>query len=547
MVFKVIGRGMRALRNPSALVDDYGFANLLAVNKRFAQGLASGTVPESYDCFQHLKEYGVSAHGVLHIGAYKGDEILEYDRADVRRVAFVEANPDLAAGLRQRFKDRTDVTVIETAITERPGPVDFHITSMDQSSSVLPLHKHLDIYPKIRHERTIQVCGTTIDSLFDQRVLDPGEFNVLAMDIQGAEFMALSGGLRSLGYFDAIIAEVNYDELYKGGATIDQVDDLLSGSGFIRVRTVTPSSDRWGDALYARTPRVTISKLGKQGRFGNQVFQYMFLQCYALETGYIAETPDWVGHYLFDIQGEMLHDASAFKRVVQSSLSVEDCDIANSPAAMPWSDFEGYFQYRTNYYEPYRPEIRSWFKPSETVARLLSGAEQKFASLDGPVFGVHIRRGDYGYGHFFRAPVEWYLDWLDGLDGGRPVTVFLASDEIDKVKPSFSKHRVVTSADLGASIERAPFYPDFHFLTKCDGLAISNSSFSFAAAMLNEKADVFVRADLRSGKLVAFDPWNSEPLLRTATAEEHGERYMNDRCRRKPRYRIKRFLGLFPK
>ncbi len=58
---------------------------------------------------------------------------------------------------------------------------------------------------------------------------------------------------------------------------------------------------------------------------------------------------------------------------------------------------------------------------------------------------------------------------------------------------------------------------DFYVLTQAKALAISNSTFSFAAAMLNTQAREFVRPVIdrypMTGGLKRFDPWDSEPLL----------------------------------
>ena len=54
---------------------------------------------------------------------------------------------------------------------------------------------------------------------------------------------------------------------------------------------------------------------------------------------------------------------------------------------------------------------------------------------------------------------------------------------------------------------------DFYILTRADAVAISNSSFSFFAAMLNDRARHFVRPDLDAGRLISFDPWNAPVLL----------------------------------
>ncbi|MFZ2100916.1 MAG: FkbM family methyltransferase, partial [Oricola sp.] len=419
--------------------------------------------------------------------------------------------------------------------------------SMDQSSSLLPLHKHKDIYPKIRHTETIEVEATTLDALVSKGRLPAGDYNVLALDIQGAELLALKGATETLRGIDAVHTEVNFDELYRGAASIFDIDSFLAEQGFIRVRTVTPSHPTWGDALYIRPPNVTVSRLGQRGRFGNQIFQYMFLRCYAKDAGYGVETPEWIGRYLFGADDPLLTEPSVYHEVKQTGLTLADCHIANATENFPSADFNGFFQYRTNYYEPHRDFIRSLFHPSPEVLQRLAAAREAFAALEGPVAGVHIRRGDYGYGPFFIAPNDWYLEWLDEMGGGKPVTVFLASDEVDGVRDAFAGHRVVTAADLGAEMPEAPYFPDFYFLTQSDALAISNSSFSFVAAMLNEKSERFMRPDLAQGKLIEFDPWNAEPLLTNATAEQHGSVFMNARHNAKFRTRVKRALGLIPK
>ena len=54
-------------------------------------------------------------------------------------------------------------------------------------------------------------------------------------------------------------------------------------------------------------------------------------------------------------------------------------------------------------------------------------------------------------------------------------------------------------------------------MTCADRLAISNSTFSFTAAMLNQRspssAHAFVRPVPDARALVPFDPWDSYPLL----------------------------------
>lgn len=58
----------------------------------------------------------------------------------------------------------------------------------------------------------------------------------------------------------------------------------------------------------------------------------------------------------------------------------------------------------------------------------------------------------------------------------------------------------------------ARFYPDWFLLTQCNHLAISNSAFSFTAAMLSERYIDFVRPSSIDKRLVPFDPLDAEPF-----------------------------------
>ena len=56
-------------------------------------------------------------------------------------------------------------------------------------------------------------------------------------------------------------------------------------------------------------------------------------------------------------------------------------------------------------------------------------------------------------------------------------------------------------------------YFDFYILAHSDLLAISNSTFSVVAAMLNEEASTFVRPESNLRRLEPFDPWDSDTML----------------------------------
>jgi hypothetical protein len=71
----------------------------------------------------------------------------------------------------------------------------------------------------------------------------------------------------------------------------------------------------------------------------------------------------------------------------------------------------------------------------------------------------------------------------------------------------------VLASDLAEPPAGAEFLVDFFALCRADRLAISNSTFSFVASMLNEGAAECMRPDPKLQALVPYDPWDAEILL----------------------------------
>jgi hypothetical protein len=256
--------------------------------------------------------------------------------------------------------------------------------------------------------------------------------------------------------------------------------------------------------------RLTMSTLGANGRFGNQLLQYGFLRMYAAEHGLAVETPDWLGRDLFDLQ-----DPLPGKRLPLVRESEADF-VASLNREIPqvWSnaDLWGYCCYPSGRLRRHRDLFRDLFRPGRSVEPLVSAAAARLRERGDTLVAIHLRRGDFGYGRFWIAPGAWYAEWLDSFwhTLRRPV-LYVATDDA-AVIAELARFRPLGAADLGLAVPGAEFYPDFHLLAQADALAISNSSFSFAAAMLNTRARRFVRPDRSRGALVAFDPWDS-PVL----------------------------------
>lgn len=262
---------------------------------------------------------------------------------------------------------------------------------------------------------------------------------------------------------------------------------------------------------------ISMSSLGKNGRFGNQLFQYAFLKIYAKQHNLRVEIPNWIGQYLFGH-----HDPPISKRlpeVRQQSYKINEDHIPNTKVPFKDVNFWGYFQYHTKYYAPYKDYFYSLFQPVPEIESKVNEAMSQLRLKGKTIIGMHLRRGDYGYSYAFIAHSSWYKKWLEGLwDTLEKPVLFIASDELEKVVDDFSEFHPITSRDLRVTLPKASFYPDFYILSQCNVVAISNSTFSFTACMLNKQGNIFARPHLETQKLIPFDPWNSEVLLRNKEA-----------------------------
>lgn len=274
---------------------------------------------------------------------------------------------------------------------------------------------------------------------------------------------------------------------------------------------------------------VRMSRFGQMGRFGNQIFQAMFINTYAARYGAKAELMPWIGDDLF--AADTPRSSGAKLPTYTEIGGVSDYPLPPPGAEVVGHDFAGYAQYHTGYYSKEEQDaIRLMFIPAPNVAERLSCATWQLAER--AVIGMHFRRGDYGQLMYYITPIEWYKKKLAELwcKVKNPL-LFIASED-PKIVAEFSEYNPVTSESLGVKLSdikhknynyldhdiatREPlqmdFFPDYYLLTRCDYLLIPNSTFSFSAAMLAPSLRGCFRSSLHTEGFVEIDPWNAVPL-----------------------------------
>lgn len=205
------------------------------------------------DLTQLCGKHHMKVDGILHVGAHLAEEADEYHKLGIDNVIWVEANEDNMSRIQDKVS-RYGHTVVQALISDTTD-VDtvFHITNYDSmSSSIFEFGTHPTFSPDTVFVEERKLRTATIDDLL---LLLPDEcvgINLLNLDIQGAELLALQGASKFLEQIQYIYTEVNDKEVYQGCAKIWELDELLVGYGFERVETSMVGNQGWGDALYVK-------------------------------------------------------------------------------------------------------------------------------------------------------------------------------------------------------------------------------------------------------------------------------------------------------
>jgi FkbM family methyltransferase len=201
------------------------------------------------DLCQH---HNITPRGIILIGAYDGKTLKRLNLPNTVKILVIDANQGAVERLQENFADSPNIQVVQAAIANHNDTVTLHLTSLESSSSILPWKQYSEIYPNIKEIQQLTLSSHTLDTLLEELNLSPSDFNILILDIQGAELLALEGATQLLNNLDAIYTNVHYQELFEGGALAEEVNQFLSDYQFDIVAEDTPYHPAWGEAFYVR-------------------------------------------------------------------------------------------------------------------------------------------------------------------------------------------------------------------------------------------------------------------------------------------------------
>ncbi|MDH5499057.1 MAG: FkbM family methyltransferase, partial [Nitrospira sp.] len=216
----------------------------------------------------HGTEVASGIHTLYVGGAHRFQERALFDRVfpNLEHIYLFEPIPSLADTLRSFEGIDSRVKVFSYALSDQDGTSEFFLTNNDgESSSLLRLGKHKDIFPHVHEVRSISVNCRTLDRVIEEHHLV--EPDMLLLDVQGAEYQILSSLSEKLKRrLAALYVEASLEEVYEGAKCLDDLVKIMKvDHSLVSFAPLSAASPTHGNALFLkreRSPQSTAQSAG---------------------------------------------------------------------------------------------------------------------------------------------------------------------------------------------------------------------------------------------------------------------------------------------
>jgi FkbM family methyltransferase len=173
--------------------------------------------------------------GIIHVGANEGQERFKYF-FDGMHVIWIEPEERTFNQLKKNIQNLPYQRAIKALVSNvSNSEVDFNISSNGGlSSSMLKMSKHKEAWPEVKETEVLRMKTATLDDLLKNEQVNLSQYQILVLDVQGAELLVLQGAEKLLPSLEYVVCEVADFDAYKGGAKLTDLDDYLKKHDFVR-------------------------------------------------------------------------------------------------------------------------------------------------------------------------------------------------------------------------------------------------------------------------------------------------------------------------
>ncbi len=226
-----------------------------------------------------VKKYRISGGKILHVGAHKCEERINYKRYgwDDSSVIWIEGNPELCEEVK---KANPSINIHQGLIADK-DIVDLIVTNNTKASSIFEIDEYKKEHPWVFETKRMKLPTTKVSDVLKKTGIETEDIMFARIDIQGAELIALKSMEEYIPSIKYLCVNIYITRMFDGCPIIDEVDAYLYRLGFRRQEVVL-STHGWGDALYINeNPKVTAVL---RGGLGNRLFILAALMGYSYKN-----------------------------------------------------------------------------------------------------------------------------------------------------------------------------------------------------------------------------------------------------------------------
>lgn len=193
---------------------------------------------------------------IFDIGANRGDTAIKYSNLFPKATIFAfEPFEETFKKLKDNVKDYPNINIYNFAISDKIGETFFYSNKNEDTNSILPSSKiGLSSDEQVKTIGQTIINTDTIDAFCVSHKID--KIDILKMDIQGAELMALTGAKKILDAkkIDLIYTETYFRRQYNNQPLFHEISKFLADYGYYLQDVYSPiygnGSIAWCDSIF---------------------------------------------------------------------------------------------------------------------------------------------------------------------------------------------------------------------------------------------------------------------------------------------------------
>lgn len=213
----------------------------------------------NYNPFQIIEKYSLPPiFSVLQVGASGGQEIPLFLSSGVTHAVMIEPLDYPFSVLCANTQGIGNYLPVQSAVGATDGEsVTFFVASNDgQSSSILKPAQHLAAFPHVEFNEKINTNSFTLDTLARSVKASnqnfPDRYDLIYIDVQGAELEVFKGASKSLLSAKYIFTEVGFGGGYENDVSYLRLAQYLDAFGYKLVSLNIDPTHGYGDAFFMR-------------------------------------------------------------------------------------------------------------------------------------------------------------------------------------------------------------------------------------------------------------------------------------------------------